>query len=206
MTRIMLHFNTISIVQKSCSQTESQVHDSASLPSPTLLIVVRRRRHALLLEHRHTHARGGKRRQTDRHSLAPPSACPSSLTRLDWDPIIPLSSPPSPTSSGGVSTAAAAAIVISVTYLAHSRSRSVGPSSGALSPLSLLVAVVGAHAQCSPPSLPLLLFGGVDVDVVVAAAAAAVLRISCVFGSLHHRPAAPARSLDHLPQVFIASR
>ena len=78
-----------------------------------------------------------------------------------------------------------AAIVISVTYLAHSRSRFVGPSS-ALSPLSLLVAVVGAHAQCSPPSL----FGGVDVDVVVAAAAAAVLRISCVLGSLHPRPLA----------------
>ena len=77
-----------------------------------------------------------------------------------------------------------AAIVISVTYLAHSRSRSVVPSS-ALSPLSLLV-VVGAHAQCSPPSL----FGGVDVDVVVAAAAAAVLRISCVLGSLHPRPLA----------------
>ena len=70
-------------------------HDSGNRPNSTKLADCRRR-HALLLEHRHTHARGKRqrrrRRQTDRHSLA----CPVRLSvdgRLDSDPIIPLSPP-----------------------------------------------------------------------------------------------------------------
>ena len=173
-------------------------HDSGNRPNSTKLADCRRR-HALLLEHRHTHARGKRqrrrRRQTDRHSLArlPSPFVRRRSVRLGSHHPSPLSVTSSGESASGDRHQRDLPSYVAQSVQPPARSLSSSSSTrGRRCTRSMFASLFGAACAAVSMSMsfaqPTLL-------------ASAMLRISCVLSSLH--PPLGSRSP---PPSFTASR